>query len=163
MSTDVGKRIFGGQNIDVSPGLADTQSGFKSLEFDDILGRKSSGGTQVTAFNNPLNLTDVGQRGATGETYGNGFAVFPDAETGIMAAKNDLKIKTDRYDGDVEKIIGEFAPRSDNPDSFDNYVSFVKQGVGDKVDPGEEDELLKRFIRFENKPDVADRDWETPL
>ena len=74
-----------------------------------------------------------------------------------MAPKNDLKIKTDRYDGDVEKIIGEFAPRLDNPDSFDNYVNFVKQGVGDRVDSGEEDELLKRFIRFENKPDVADR------
>jgi len=155
MSTDVGNRVFGGQNIDVSPGLADTQSGFKSLEFDDILGRKSSGGTQVTAFNNPVNLMDVGQRGTTGETYGDGFAVFPNAETGILAAKNDLRIKTDRFDGDVEKIIGQFSPRVDNPDSFDNYINFVKQGVGDRVDPGEEDELLKRVIQFENKPDIA--------
>jgi len=155
VSTDAGKRIFGGQIVDVSPGLADTQSGVKSLEFDDILGRKSSGGTQVTAFNNPVNLTDVGQEGTTGETYGNNFAVFPNAELGIAAAKNDLKIKTDRYDGDVDKIIGEFSPREDNPDSFDNYVNFVKQGVGDRVDPGEENELLKRVIQFENKPDVA--------
>ena len=124
---------------------------------DDDQASLNTNRTQVTKYNNPLNLTDVGQAGATGQTYGEGFAVFPDAETGILAAKNDLKIKTDRYDGDVEKIIGEFAPRSDNPDSFDNYVNFVKQGVGDKVDPGEEDELLKRFIRFENKPDIADR------
>lgn len=111
--------------------------------------------TQVTAFNNPVNLKDVGQKGTTGETYGNNFAVFPNAELGIAAAKNDLKIKTDRYDGDVDKIIGEFSPRVDNPDSFDNYVNFVKQGVGDRVDPGEEDELLRRVIQFENKPDIA--------
>tara|TARA_R100000388_G_scaffold21809_4_gene16678 strand:- start:1049 stop:2482 length:1434 start_codon:yes stop_codon:yes gene_type:complete len=124
---------------------------------DDDQASLNTDRTQVTKYNNPLNLTDVGQAGTTGETYGEGFAVFPDAETGIAAAKNDLKIKTDRYDGDVEKIIGEFAPKETNPDSFDNYVSFVKEGVGDKVDPGEEDELLKRFIRFENKPDIADR------
>jgi hypothetical protein len=121
----------------------------------NLPGGSSSTGTQVTAFNNPVNLTDVGQRGATGETYGDGFAVFPNAETGILAAKNDLRIKTDRFDGDVEKIIGQFSPRVDNPDSFDNYINFVKQGVGDRVDPGEEDELLKRVIQFENKPDIA--------
>jgi hypothetical protein len=116
---------------------------------------QDEGGTQVTAFNNPVNLTDVGQAGTTGETYGNNFAVFPNAETGILAAKRDLALKTDRYDGSVDKIIGEFSPREDNPDSFDNYVNFVKQGVGDRVDPGEEDELLKRVIQFENKPDIA--------
>ena len=109
----------------------------------------------VTQYNNPVNLMDVGQAGATGETYGNGFAVFPDAQTGILAAKNDLAIKTKRYDGNVDQIIGEFAPKSDNPDSFDNYVNFVKQGVGDTVDPGEENELLRRVIQFENKPDIA--------
>ena len=155
ITTDAGDRIFGSQMVEDTPSLADTQSGYKSLEFDDILGRKSSEGTQVTAFNNPVNLTDVGQKGTTGETYGNNFAVFPNAELGIAAAKNDLRIKTDRYDGNVDKIIGEFSPREDNPDSFDNYVNFVKQGVGDRVDPGEEDELLKRVIQFENKPDVA--------
>jgi hypothetical protein len=111
--------------------------------------------SSVTEFNNPVNLMDVGQAGTTGETYGNGFAIFPDAQTGIMAAKNDLAIKTERYGGNVDEIIGEFSPRVDNPDSFDNYVNFVKQGVGDTVDPGEEDELLRRVIQFENKPDIA--------
>lgn len=114
-------------------------------------------GTQVTAFNNPVNLQDVGQAGTTGQTYGNNFAVFPDAETGIMAAKRDLALKTERYQGDVDKIIGEFSPRVDNPDSFDNYVNFVKSGVGETVDPGEEDELLRRVIQFENKPDIANQ------
>jgi len=111
----------------------------------------------VTDYNNPVNLMDVGQQGTTGETYGDGFAIFPTAQEGIMAAKRDLALKTNRYDGNVDQIIGEFSPREDNPDSFDNYVNFVKQGVGDTVDPGEEDELLKRVIRFENKPEVANQ------
>ena len=111
----------------------------------------------VTQYDNPVNLKDVGQEGTTGETYGDGFAVFENANAGIMAAKKDLALKTDRFDGDVEKIIGQFSPRVDNPDSFDNYVNFVKQGVGNRVDPGEEDELLRRVIRFENKPDIAER------
>jgi hypothetical protein len=115
-------------------------------------------GTKVTAYNNPVNLQFAGQQGAVeGQTYGNNFAVFPNAETGIMAAKRDLALKTERYGGDVDKIIGEFSPRSDNPESFDNYVNFVKSGVGETVDPGEEDELLRRVIRFENKPDIANQ------
>jgi hypothetical protein len=74
-----------------------------------------------------------------------------------MAAKRDLALKTERYGGNVDKIIGEFSPRSDNPESFDNYVNFVKSGVGETVDPGEEDELLRRVIQFENKPDIANQ------
>jgi len=136
-----------------------------SPQVAELLGANEPGGrgrmiledaqSSVTEFNNPVNLMDVGQAGTTGETYGNGFAIFPDAQTGIMAAKNDLAIKTERYGGNVDEIIGEFSPRVDNPDSFDNYVNFVKQGVGDTVDPGEEDELLRRVIQFENKPDIA--------
>ena len=145
--------------LNISPQVAEllgpNAPGGREEEFSIAPQDQDEGGPQVTAFNNPVNLTDVGQAGTTGETYGNNFAVFPNAELGIAAAKNDLALKTDRYDGSVDKIIGEFSPREDNPDSFDNYVNFVKQGVGDRVDPGEEDELLKRGIQFENKPDVA--------
>ena len=145
--------------LNISPQVAEllgpNAPGGREEEFSIAPQDQDEGGTQDTAFNNPVNLTDVGQAGTTGETYGNNFAVFPNAELGIAAAKNDLALKTDRYDGSVDKIIGEFSPREDNPDSFDNYVNFVKQGVGDRVDPGEEDELLKRVIRFENKPDIA--------
>jgi len=149
------KRVFEAQTVDsdfetVSDDEVATQSGVMLLK--DF---RPESRTQVTAYNNPVNLMDVGQAGATGEIYGNGFAVFPDAQSGILAAKNDLAIKTERYGGNVDEIIGEFAPESDNPDSFNNYVNFVKQGVGDTVDPGEEDELLRRVIQFENKPDIA--------
>jgi hypothetical protein len=129
-----------------------------STTTDDQASLSTDDGTKVTSYNNPVNLQFAGQQGAVeGQTYGNNFAVFPDAETGIMAAKRDLALKTERYGGNVDKIIGEFSPRSDNPESFDNYVNFVKSGVGETVDPGEEDELLRRVIQFENKPDIANQ------
>jgi len=114
-------------------------------------------GTQVTAYNNPGNLQFAGQPGAIeGQTYGNNFAVFPDAETGIAALKNDLTAKVNRSNR-VEDIIGEYAPKEDNPQSFNNYLSFVKERVGETVEPNELDELTRSVIQFENKPDIANK------
>ena len=96
--------------LNISPQVAEllgpNAPGGREEEFSIAPQDQDEGGTQVTAFNNPVNLTDVGQAGTTGETYGNNFAVFPNAELGIAAAKNDLALKTDRYDGSVDKIIG---------------------------------------------------------
>jgi len=114
-------------------------------------------GTQVTAYNNPGNLQFAGQSGAIeGQTYGNNFAVFPDAETGIAALKNDLTAKVNRSNR-VEDIIGQYAPKEDNPQSFNNYLSFVKERVGETVEPNELDELTRSVIQFENKPDIANK------
>ena len=114
-------------------------------------------GTQVTAYNNPGNLQFAGQPGAIeGQTYGNNFAVFPNAETGIAALKNDLTAKVNRSNR-VEDIIGEYAPKEDNPQSFNNYLSFVKERVGETVEPNELDELTRSVIQFENKPDIANQ------
>ena len=63
--------------------------------------------SSVTEFNNPGNLTDVGQAGTTGETYGNNFAVFPNAQAGITALENDLALKVNRSNK-VEDIIGQY-------------------------------------------------------
>jgi len=114
-------------------------------------------GTQVTAYNNPGNLQFAGQSGAIeGQTYGNNFAVFPDAETGIAALKNDLTAKVNRSNR-VEDIIGQYAPKEDNPQSFNNYLSFVKERVGETVEPNELDELTRSVIQFENKPNIANQ------
>ena len=130
----------------------------EELQLDDQASLSTADGTQVTAFNNPVNLQFAGQPAAIeGQTYGNNFAVFPDAESGVAAAKADLASKVNRFGGDVEQIIGQFAPREDNPDSFDNYVNFVKAGVGDTVEPNEINELTKRVIQFENKPEIANQ------
>ena len=114
-------------------------------------------GTQVTAYNNPGNLMFANQAGAIqGETYGPGYAVFPTAEAGLEALRADLTAKVNRSNK-VEDIIGQFAPRSDNPESFDNYLGFVKNRVGDTVEPNEIDELTRSVIQFENKPSIAEQ------
>jgi hypothetical protein len=81
-------------------------------------------GTQVTEYNNPGNLKFANQASAIqGQTYGPGYAIFPTAEAGLEALRNDLTAKVNRSNR-VEDIIGKYAPRSDNPESFDNYYRF---------------------------------------
>ena len=114
-------------------------------------------GTQVTDYNNPGNLKFANQASAIqGQTYGPGYAVFPTAEAGLEALRNDLTTKVNRSNR-VEDIIGQYAPRSDNPESFDNYIGFVKDRVGDTVEPNEINDLMKSVIQFENKPDIANQ------
>jgi hypothetical protein len=118
----------------------------KIFEGDDFF-------SQVTEFNNPGNLTDVGQAGTTGQTYGNNFAVFPTAQAGITALENDLALKVNRSNK-VEDIIGQYAAGDPN---VGNYIDFVKNRVGPTVDQNELDDLRNAVIRFENKPDIAER------
>jgi hypothetical protein len=114
-------------------------------------------GTQVTKYNNPGNLKFANQASAIqGQTYGPGYAIFPTAEAGLEALRNDLTAKVNRNNR-VEDIIGKYAPRSDNLESFDNYLGFVKDRVGDTVEPNEINDLMKSIIRFENKPDIANK------
>ena len=143
-----------GINEMINPGQVDIEK-FKeemnqgSLSTDD--------GTQVTAYNNFGNLQFAGQQEAIeGQTYGNNFAVFPNAEAGITALKNDLTAKVNRSNK-VDDIIGEYAPKVDNPESFNNYLSFVKNTVGETVEPNEIDDLTRSVIQFENKPDIANQ------
>lgn len=134
-----------------------TMQTVEELQPDDQASLSTVDGTQVTAYNNPGNLQFAGQPGAIeGQTYGNNFAVFPDAETGIAALKNDLTAKVNRSNR-VEDIIGQYAPKEDNPQSFNNYLSFVKERVGETVEPNELDELTRSVIQFENKPDIANQ------
>ena len=124
---------------------------------DDQASLSTAGGTQVTAYNNPGNLQFAGQSDAIeGQTYGNNFAVFPNAEAGINALRADLTAKVNRNNA-VDKIIGEYAPKEDNPESFNNYLSFVKERVGETVEPNEIDDLTRSVIQFENKPKIANQ------
>jgi len=75
---------------------------------------------------------------------------------GISALRNDLTAKVNRSNK-VDDIIGEYAPKADNSESFNNYVSFVKDRVGETVEPNEIDELTRSVIQFENKPDIANQ------
>lgn len=133
------------------------EKALEELRKDDQASLSTADGTQVTAFNNPGNLQFAGQQGAIeGQTYGNNFAVFPNAEVGISALRNDLTAKVNRSNK-VDDIIGEYAPKADNPESFNNYVSFVKDRVGETVEPNEIDELTRSVIQFENQPEIANQ------
>ncbi len=143
-----------GINEMINPGQVDIEK-FKEEMKQGSLSKDD--GTQVTAYNNPGNLQFAGQQGAIeGQTYGNNFAVFPSAEAGITALKNDLLAKINRSNK-VDDIIGEYAPKADNPESFNNYVSFVKNTVGETVEPNELDDLTRSVIQFENKPSIANQ------
>lgn len=153
---DASSGAYGASAIDKTPFLARTTSprGFVDLkrgELGQLLGGGKTEGTQVTAFNNPGNLTDVGQAGTTGETYGNNFAVFPNAQAGITALENDLELKVNRSNK-VEDIIGQYAAGDPN---VGRYIDFVTDRVGPTVDQNELDDLRDAVIRFENKPDIA--------
>ena len=138
---------------DISQFKKEMDQGF----IDDQASLSTDDGTKITAFNNPGNLQFAGQQGAIeGQTYGNNFAVFPNAEVGISALRNDLTAKVNRSNK-VDDIIGEYAPKADNPESFNNYVSFVKDRVGETVEPNEIDDLTRSVIQFENKPDIANQ------
>jgi hypothetical protein len=141
------------EQIDIEKFKKQNQQGFNVVPETEA----AEMGTQVTKYNNPGNLKFANQASAIqGQTYGPGYAVFPTAEAGLEALRNDLTAKVNRNNR-VEDIIGKYAPRSDNLESFDNYIGFVKDRVGDTVEPNEINDLMKSIIRFENKPDIANK------
>ena len=104
--------------------------------------------------NNPGNVEDGGQAGRTGATYGpdGRFPVFDSPQMGIRAMFRDLRTKMDRHKGDVSKIINQYAPRSENPATYEQYVL---DKVGPTVTEDNLDNLVRAMIRFENKPPLA--------
>jgi hypothetical protein len=141
------------EQVDIEEFKKQNQQGFNIVPETEA----AEMGTQVTKYNNPGNLKFANQASAIqGQTYGPGYAIFPTAEAGLEALRNDLTAKVNRNNR-VEDIIGKYAPRSDNLESFDNYIGFVKDRVGDTVEPNEINDLMKSIIRFENKPDIANK------
>jgi hypothetical protein len=113
-----------------------------------------------TPFDNPFNLEFRGQEGAE-PGYGPSddpgrFASFDTLDQGLTAG-------IDR----VAEIVGEgkstdefldvYAPRSDNPKSYDNYLATLKDKVGETIEPNEIKPLTEGIVRFENKPELADQ------
>ena len=104
--------------------------------------------------NNPGNIEDGGQAGRTGTTYGDGrFPVFDSPQMGVRAMFRDLRTKMDRHEGDVSKIINQYAPRSENPATYEQYVL---DQVGSTVTEDNLDDLVRAMVRFENKPKIAE-------
>ena len=118
-----------------------------------------SNGGEVTTYNNPGNLEKgQGYAGETGKTYANDrerpFVVFDSPEMGVRALAMDLQTKIKRHDGDVNKIIEQYAP--DNENDTKKYQEFVKKQIGkDKVTTADLKSFVEAIIKKENKPETA--------
>ena len=112
-----------------------------------------------TPYDNPFNLEFRGQEGAEpgyGGPEGTRFASFDTLDRGLTAGISR-----------VAEIVGEgkstddflniYAPRSDNPESYDNYLSVLQEKVGPTIEPDEIKPLTEGIVRFENKPKLADQ------
>jgi hypothetical protein len=129
--------------------LRDNQSGIKSLSEEN----------SITPYNNAFNLEFRNQKGATpgyGGDDGQRFASFKDLDVGLKAGVN--RISEIVGDGrSTEGFLNIYAPRSDNKKSFDNYLAELVKRVGPTIEPNEIKELSEGVIKFENKPEIADK------
>ena len=121
-------------------------------------------------YNNPGNIRPgAGFYGETGE--GDGYARFGSEEEGLRAMARLLGTYSDKYGiNTVEDLVGRYAPRSDNPESFDNYVGYMSDALGVEPDEafdliGRRDEIIPAMVGFEQgreystryKPDLISR------
>ena len=165
-----GKKSYGVRNVDVSqlgkygnPG----RTGNPRFSMTEFFGKNFlSNGGEVTTYNNPGNLEKgQGYAGETGKTYANDrerpFVVFDSPEMGVRALAMDLQTKIKRHEGDVDKIIAQYAP--DNENDTKKYQEFVKQKLKkDKVTDKDLKFLVQAIIEKENKPEVASYYLENP-
>ena len=121
--------------------------------------RPPLGQESFSKYNNPGNieLTSINWQGQVpNESYGNGrFAVFATPEAGLRALGLDLTTKLNRHGGNLRAMIEEYAPASEN--DVDKYLKTVQESAGVKDVYTKDDlkNIMKGFIRMENKPDLA--------
>ena len=122
--------------------------------------KKVEGDYSISQYNNPGNI----ERGIEWEGLAKGgygpkqrFAIFTTPEAGIRAMKKDLTTKLNRHDGDLRKMIAEYAPESEN--DVKKYLKVVQQtaGVKDVYTEKDLDNIVKGFIRMENRKPLADK------
>ena len=109
--------------------------------------------TQPPMFFNPGNIEiGHGYAGETGGTYADRFAIFDSPQMGIRAIAKDITTKIKRHDGDLSKIINQYAPPSEN--DTNRYLDFVQTSVGKKKVTKEDlPKVVEAIIKMENGPD----------
>ena len=122
--------------------------------------KKVEGDYSISQYNNPGNI----ERGIKWEGLAEGgygprqrFAIFTTPEAGIRAMKKDLTTKLNRHDGDLRKMIAEYAPELEN--DVKKYLKVVQQtaGVKDVYTEKDLDNIVKGFIRMDNRKPLADK------
>jgi hypothetical protein len=121
---------------------------------------------KLNIYNNPGNLEKgQGYAGETGETYADDrerpFVVFDSPQMGVRALAMDLQTKIERHDGNVDKIVAQYAPNNEN-DTI-KYQEFVKEKLKkDKVTKKDLKYLVQAVIEKENTPEVVDYYFDNP-
>lgn len=112
-----------------------------------------------TPYDNPFNLEFRGQEGAEpgyGGPEGDRFAKFADLDTGIKAGVSRIaEIANDKKT--TKGFLDVYAPKEDNPNTYDSYLANLENVVGPTIEPDEIEDLSKAIIRQENTRDLADK------
>ena len=112
--------------------------------------------------NNPGNIRPgAGFIGETGQS--GGYAEFGSEEEGLRALARLLGTYSDKYGiNTLRGLTSRYAPRSDNKESFDNYVSYLSDRLG--MDPDQEfdlksmrGDLIPAIVGFEQGREFGDR------
>jgi len=160
----------------MQPGFAGRPSPFPALP----IRRGGKGGPRAVAYNeggvvraanglplglrqnNPGNIRPgAGFYGETGQ--GGGYAEFGSEDEGLRALARLLGTYSDKYGiNTLRGLTSRYAPRSDNEESFDNYISYLGETLG--MDPDEEfdlkgrrDDIIPAIVGFEQGRDYGDR------
>ena len=73
---------------------------------------------------------------------------------GVRALGRDIKTKINRFDGDLQSIINQYAPPNEN--DTNNYFEYVKEQVGsDTITESDLGAVVRAIITMENKPEIA--------
>jgi hypothetical protein len=160
MTQDFFSRSSYANENDYSKGIAGLMSNALPMKEGGVI-KAQEGGPLGFRLNNVGNIrSGAGFYGETGSD--SGYASFKDKESGLRALSRLINTYSDSYGIDnVRDFVGRYAPRSDNPKSFDNYVSYLSNQLG--VDPdesfdlvGRRSELIPAIIGFEQGREYSD-------
>ena len=112
--------------------------------------------------NNPGNIRPgAGFFGETGSS--GGYAEFESEEAGLRALARLLNTYGSEYDiNTIRGLVGRYAPKSDNPDSYENYIKYMSDQLGIGADEefdlvGRRSEVMPAIIGFEQGNEYASR------
>jgi hypothetical protein len=138
--------------------------GITALKMRDGGVVKASNGFFADVTNNPGNIRPGG--GFLGESGSErGFATFSDPMYGMRAlARLPVTYANEYGINTVEGLVSRYAPRSENKESFDNYVNFLSRQLGvrpdqevDFTDPQVRQAMLPAIMDFEQGAGYSDR------
>lgn len=120
---------------------------------------KSDDQVSFTPFDNPFNLEFANQEGAEpgyGGPEGDRFAKFDSLDQGLKAGVSRIaEIADDKKT--TKGFLDVYAPKEDNPNTYDSYLANLENVVGPTIEPDEIEDLSKAIIRQENTRDLADK------